>query len=403
MFKQLWVRDSRGQTGRLRAGLSLALLFLIIVFYDELSYAIGGAALPSLRADLALSYAQVGLLLGLPHAVNTFTKPVLMLLGDTPLRKGLMVAGGIALALAAFLIASAGSFPAILAGFILVLLSSGAFVSLSQATLMDMSTGRETQMMARWSVAGSLGNLIGPLLLAGGFAMGMGWRWAYLALALGGLGLAFSLLSRSLPPHPNREAVPGGARAIAKDLLRGLWANLLSPRLLRWILLAITADLLMDIFTSYLPLYFTDVVGFSVAQASLMLSAYVLFGLANSLALIPILERFPGRSLVRLSAAACIPLYAAWLIVPWPVIKVVLALAIALAGIGWYAVIDGEIFAAGNGRSGTVSAIGAMGGLLNGALFWLVGWAANTLGLQTAMWLLILGPVSLVVFVPKDQ
>jgi hypothetical protein len=32
-----------------------------------------------------------------------------------------------------------------------------------------------------------------------------------------------------------------------------------------------------------------------------------------------------------------------------------------------------------------------------------VGWAANSLGLQTAMWLLILGPVSLILGVPKHK
>jgi FSR family fosmidomycin resistance protein-like MFS transporter len=301
----------------------------------------------------------------------------------------------------AFLIASAASFPAVLAGFILGLPASGAFVSLSQAALMDMNPGREPQMMARWSVAGTLGNLIGPLLLAGGFALGLGWRWAYLALALAGLALAGLLLSRPIPIHPAREAISGSALSIARDLLRGLGANLRNLPLLRWILLAITADLLMDVFTSYLPLYFTDVVGFTAAQASLVLSAYILFGLINNFALIPILERFPGRRVVRLSAAVCIPLYAAWLLVPWPAAKVALALAIALALMGWYALIDGEIFAAGNGRSGTVMAIGSLATFLGGFLFWLVGWTANTLGLQTAMWLLILGPVSILLGVPK--
>ncbi len=86
--------------------------------------------------------------------------------------------------------------------------------------------------------------------------------------------------------------------------------------------------------------------------------------LANNLALIPILERFAGRKVVRASAAVCILLYAAWLVAPWPAVKVILVLSIALAEMGWYAVTDGEIYAAGNGRSGTVNAIGSVGGLL---------------------------------------
>jgi FSR family fosmidomycin resistance protein-like MFS transporter len=226
-FIHLWVRGLRGPAGRQWAGLSLAFLFLIIVFYDELSYAVGRAALPSLRAGLGLSYAQVGLLLGLPQAINAFIEPGLMLLGDTRLRKNLMIAGGIAIALASVLIAWAGSFTTIMLAFILVLPASGAFVSLSEATLMDMNPGREAQMMARWSVAGTLGNLVGPLLLAGGFALALGWRWAYVVLGLAGFGLAVLLLPRGLPTPPGERA------SGLLELLRGLWKSGHDPNLLR--------------------------------------------------------------------------------------------------------------------------------------------------------------------------
>ena len=59
---------------------------------------------------------------------------------------------------------------------------------------MDQNPGRQAQMMARWTAAGSLGNLLGPLLLAGGFALGWGWRWAYAGLA----GLALLLVTGTL-------------------------------------------------------------------------------------------------------------------------------------------------------------------------------------------------------------
>src|SRR4030067_1781676 len=88
------------------SGLSLTLLFLLIEFFDELNFAIEGAVLPVLRVDLALSYAQVGLLLGLPHVISTLIEPAIMLLGDTDLRKRLIIAGGLGVVIAMFLIAS---------------------------------------------------------------------------------------------------------------------------------------------------------------------------------------------------------------------------------------------------------------------------------------------------------
>ncbi|RPI23550.1 MAG: hypothetical protein EHM70_22375, partial [Chloroflexota bacterium] len=90
---------------RLRGAVPLTITFLIIEFYDELAYAIGGAALPLLRSDLALSYAQVGLLLGLPVLANTILEPGLMLLGDTGMRRRLVIGGGLLLALSMAVIA----------------------------------------------------------------------------------------------------------------------------------------------------------------------------------------------------------------------------------------------------------------------------------------------------------
>ncbi len=163
----------------LQGAFRLATLFLFIEFFDELHYGIQTAALPALRADLGLSYAQVGLLLGLPGVINALIEPVIMLLGDTRCRKWLVVGGGLAICLALLMLAGAQSFTVALLAFVIAFPASGAFVTLSQATLMDLNPGRQAQMMARWTAAGSLGNLIGPLLLAGGFALGWGWRWAY--------------------------------------------------------------------------------------------------------------------------------------------------------------------------------------------------------------------------------
>ena len=161
--------------------------------------------LPALRADLGLTYAQIGLLLGLPAVIGTLIEPLLMLLGDTGSRKRLVVGGGLAIALSLLLVASARSFPVVLLAFSMSYPASGAFVSLSQATLIDLNPGREPQGMARWSVAGSFGNLLGPLLVAGGFALALGWRWVYLDA-----GLVRSLINpgRLAASIPNP---PGGA------------------------------------------------------------------------------------------------------------------------------------------------------------------------------------------------
>jgi hypothetical protein len=129
----------------------------------------------------------------------------------------------------------------------------------------------------------------------------------------------------------------------------------------------------------------------------------MLASLASDLVLIPLLERVPGRTVVRLSATASIFIYAAWLLAPWLLAKLVLLVAVRFSTIGWYQVLQGEAYAAAPGRSGTVMALTSAAGILGGGLTWLVGWTAGQAGLPVAMGLLLLGPLSLALFVPRTQ
>jgi FSR family fosmidomycin resistance protein-like MFS transporter len=343
-------------------------VFLLIEFFDELHYAVGGAVLPALRDELSFTYAQAGLLLGLPAILGTLVEPFLMLLGDTRLRKPLILGGGFAIFLSLLLTAATHSFLLLLLAFIISFPASGAFVTLSQATLMDQNRGRETHMMARWTVAGSFGNLLGPLLLAGALSISLGWRPVYFALAAFVLALTLFLLPF---PFPSRVSIAGNAdspRQLVLSLHRNLQSAFKNRKLLRWVALLELSDLLLDVFTGYAALYFTDVVGVTAAQASLYMSLLMLASLLADLLAIPLLERAPGRRVV-----------------------------------GWYPVLQGEAYATMPDRSGTVMAITSLGGIAAGALTWFIGWFAGQAGLAAAMWLLLLGPVSLALFVPAPE
>lgn len=386
----------------LKGAASLTFLFMLIEFFDELNYGVGNAALPAIRTDLGISYVQVGLLLGLPGIINTFIEPLLMLLGDTRFRKTIMLGGGLAIALSLAAIASTRSFPLMLAAMVIGFPASGAFVTLSQATLMDLNPGREPQMMARWTVAGSLANLIGPLILAGGFAIGFGWRWAYFGMAIICLMLVGMTWLRQIPSHQQTGITPPSKPA-GTNLLYGLWDAVRNPRLMRWMVLLQFSDLLLDVLTGYMALYYTDVIGLTVAQASLMVSVLMLAGLISNIILIPLLEKYNGRKLVRLSAGVSGILYTAWLLSPWLWAKIGLIILIKLTTLGWYEVLQGEAFASVPGRSGTVMAISSVIGVLGGGISFFVGWVAAKAGLPAAMWILLIGPISLVLFVPRHK
>jgi len=398
MLKNLRIKSLNALHHSLRGTAIFTTLFLLIEFFDELHYGIMNAALPWLRTELSLNYEQIGLLLGLPGIIGTFIEPVIMLLGDTSLRKRLILGGGIAVILSLVITALAQSFIPVLVAMIISFPASGAFVTLAQATLMDLNPGRESHMMARWTLAGSVGNLLGPLLLAGGFAIGLSWRHGYWLLAL-----VASLLVILVFPHqfPQRVVTTEADGQSMRNLLRGLWQAIHNLHLMRWIALLDLSDLLLDVFSSYAALYFADVVGLNAAQVSLLLGVMMLCGLLSDAVLIPLLERFPGRTIVRLSAMVVSILYTVWLIVPGVWAKVALVILIKLGTLGWYSVLQGEAYAAVPGRSGTVMAINSMVGPIGGAIIWFVGWVAARAGLSVAMWLLLVGPISLALFVPK--
>ena len=150
----------------------LMLTLLVIEFIDEFIYGAREAAWPLIRDDLSLSYIQVGVLLSAPNLVANVVEPFFGILGDVWRRRALILGGGVVFAAALALTAVSNSFSLILAAFILFHPASGAFVSLSQATLMDANPDRHEHNMARWTLAGSIGVVTGAL------ALGAGAAWA---------------------------------------------------------------------------------------------------------------------------------------------------------------------------------------------------------------------------------
>jgi FSR family fosmidomycin resistance protein-like MFS transporter len=404
---QQYPTNSRAQNTlwrKLSGAASLTLIFLLIEFFDELHYGIHGAALPSIRTSLGLNYNQVGLLLGLPGLVNTAIEPVLLILGDTIWRRNLIVIGGFALSLTLLLFASANTFTILLLASVLAFPATGAFVSLSQASLIDRHPSMEAQMMARWTLFGSIGNLLGPLLVTGGLAIALSWRWLFASLCILAAGLTLAFWIRTGQQTGIQEKAPIQKTYTDLSALPAkLWLAIRQKELMRWTALLLASDLLLDTFTGYLALYLTDIAGFTAKQSSLAFGVCMLASLAADLSLLPLLKRYNGRRIVRLSALLAIGLYPTWLIVRPGWAKILLLIAVRLSTVGWYPVLISEAFRSLPGQSGAVMAIESLAGLAGGGITWMVGVVASHAGLAIAMWLLLAGPICLVFGVPAPQ
>ena len=105
-------------------------------------------------------------MLALPAFLGSALDPLIGLAGDTPRRTALIFFGGLAFAASAALSGLAVGFWTLLVALLIGNPATGAFVSLAQATLMDHAPAERERNMARWTIAGSVGYVAGPVLIA---------------------------------------------------------------------------------------------------------------------------------------------------------------------------------------------------------------------------------------------
>lgn len=383
--------------------LSFSILALLIIeFLDEFVFGAREAAWPLIREDLSLSYVQIGLLLSLPGIFSSFVEPVLGILADVWRRRVLILGGGIAFGVALLLTVFSQSFFPLLISFLVIYPASGAFVSLSQAALMDSDPTRHEQNMARWTFAGSLGVVGGPLVLSGAVALGLGWRELFLGFA----ALAFvlvasvwrtSLLENGKINHDDEENEPLTFRGGLKQAFKALQRR----EVIRWLVLLDFSDLMLDVLFGFLALYFVDVVGVTAQQAGLAVSVWAGVGLLGDFLMIPLLERIHGLPYLRFSAALVIVLFPAFLLVEPFGLKLILIGVLGLLNAGWYAILQAQVYSAMPGQSGTVLAVENITGLFTNLLPLGLGIVAEQAGLDVTMWLLLAGPVVLLIGLPR--
>jgi FSR family fosmidomycin resistance protein-like MFS transporter len=373
---------------------------LAVVLVDELVDGTKSAALPLMRRDLHLTYAQVGLLASVPLLLGSVLElPLGVLAGHGRRRRLAVLGGGVLFVLALVAAATARSFAGLLVAVTAFFPASGAFVGLTQSGLMDADPARREQHMARWDLAGSAGQVAGPLLLAIVLAAGGGWRSAYLALALcavaawlgvarAGPGIGGSAAAGD-PAHEDqgRRGGAAAARRVAGALRR--------PGVVRWLVLIQVCDLLLDILTGFLGLYLVDVVHATNEQAALGVAIRLGAGLAGDALLVQVLERVAGLKVLRASVIATALLYPAFLLVPglWPKLALLACLTIATAP--WYAVLQAQLYHSLPGQSGIVVSLSSAATLLGGAVPLAVGLLAERFGLSWALASLAAAPLCL--------
>ncbi len=376
-------------------------VYLLIEFLDELVFGVQGALMPLLQTDFHLNYIQIGLLFSLPGYMSLLIEPILGILADVWRRRVLILGGGIIFTISLVLTSAAQTFYLLLFAFIIFAPASGAFVSLAQSTWMDADPSRRDHNMARWTFAGSIGVVLGPLALGAALTIGLGWRGLQLVLAALTVVSVIAAFRRLHPVLP-AESVP--QFPTLKSFLNGL-RNALSalrkPDVIRWILMLEFSDLMLDTLLAFLALYFVNVAGLTPQVAALAVAVWTGVGLLGDFLLIPLLERVSGLAYLRVSVMIELILFPAFLLVSTLALKLILLALLGFFNSGWYAILKAEQYKSMPGQSGSVLVLDNLGALLGKSIPLAIGFIAESYGLGLAMWVLLAGPVALFFGLPR--
>jgi predicted MFS family arabinose efflux permease len=194
---------------------------LVVRLADEAAVFLPFGTLESFRADLGLTYAQAGTVLA-AIAPGALVGGVFAAAADRYSRRVIAAGGAFGYALSLAMFAFGGSFAVLAAAAILMGMASTAMVDGVDVALVDMAGDDLRRWLARSNLLATVGDLLGPALIAGTVIAGLSWRLAFGvgAVLMGFYGVA--LAASPLPPpagdgdHTSADDVEGDGPRVSR-------------------------------------------------------------------------------------------------------------------------------------------------------------------------------------------
>ncbi len=356
------------------------------MFCDELAAGILPASTPEVQAAFGLRAGlAAGLILVGFQALSLFVEP-LLLWASRGRRHRFLLGGVVAMAACCVLGAVSASWGVLLLSVLLYGPASGLGCHLAQASLMDERADDRERAMARWCLAGSLGDAAAFVLLPVLAWAGLGWREAMLVCAV-----AWAVLATRISPTP--DAPP--REDVRPPLRRALGEALRNRRLLAWCAAGLLCALLDEIVVAFGAIHLSRRLGLGPEARSLVFGALLAGQIAGTALVERLLATVRPVPLLRTATAAGVVVYVAWVFAPGLASCAVLAFLVGALTSPNYPIAEAQTYAQMPGRSDTVVAIGSL--LAAGELIFpvLIAWLAERFGLTAAMLALVLEPAGI--------
>jgi len=360
-----------------RAPYSLLAALMLVRFADEWVTFFPAGSIAPIRADLHLTYVQAGVVLTALPAGGILGHGF-GVAADFVSRRALAVFGAAMYAVCMAAFALADSFVVLVVASFVWGAASDAFVHGCEVALVDLYRDQLAPTLARVNAFGAVGDLLGPLMLAGAAAAGVSWRWVFAFGAATMALYALWLLAQRFPPPAPPEAEESTPWYTVLAVLRDR----------RVILLAVVGGLfsvLDEPFWGFVIAYLEDVRHLSGGLATLAAAVGVTGGLAGYLSVGAATRRWSERTAL-LGATVAVSLAVAGLVyLPLLPARAAAGFAFGYTGAVFYSVLQAALLGLRPGQAGTTGAVASTIGLFGIAFPPLVGAVADRAGLGAGL------------------
>jgi predicted MFS family arabinose efflux permease len=364
------------------------LVLCVAPFVDETFSGVPMLGAPDIRSSFDLGYSGVAAtILSVPLLLSLFVETPLLLFVKRFGRRRVVFAGFLGMALAAFAGALTTSAWQLAACLTASGIAAGLALSFTEASLMDAAPDHRELWMTRWTLAGSLGDLAGPGIIALFAWLSFGWRGAF--VVVGAMSLIAALtVSRAI----SGGEIDDDDHLPIREALRRAFNN---TSLLWWCVGVTLCDLLDEIVIVFAALFLREVRGADAATTALALSIFPAAAAVGLVVTERLLKRMQPLRILTVACVTCAAALVAFILVPNVGVAIVMLALVGFMNAPLFPLTTAQMYRALPEDSTTVNAVAHLFAPVQVLFPIAIAFTADRFGLSIAVAMLLLQPLGI--------